>query len=304
MRALLTIVALALSGASPVPAAPTILGEFPGAFLENLTRAEDGRLVVTSYFDRRLLIGSAAEGGFATLATLPAHPVGIEVTPDGYIVTAHGASFAAGAAFMSTNRILLLDRTGKVTRDVAVPKAMFLNGLVKLGDGWLIADSVAATIWRFDPVGGAVTPWLVDPSLAGTMAKGGRPGANGLKLRGGALYVSNSARGTIDMIKLTADGRPAAAPQPFARPGAVDDFAFGEDGTTYVATHAAQLLAVAPDGTKRVLMATGCDSCTALALDGDAAIVLTTGNRFEGGKLPGRILRVPATARDVVSAAP
>ncbi len=287
-RTFMAVAGLLLAAAAP---APKVVAEYPGAFLENLVALPDGRFVVTSYLDSRLLVGRGA-GPFAALAMLPAHPVAIATMGSGYIVTAHGKSFTEGPGFLATNRILLLDGEGRVQREVPVPAAKFLNGIARHGSGWLIADSIAATIWHFDPASGAVTAWLADPRLAGALATGGRPGANGLKWRDGALYVSNSAAGTIDRIAIAADGSAAGPPQPWLATGPVDDFAFAADGSVYVTTHGDRLLQMAPGRPERVLLASGCESCTAVAIDGAALLVLTTGNRFEGGTLPARILRL------------
>ncbi len=313
-RSPLFVVALAATGlwtAACSPAASTIarkpqavvptvetLFSLPGGFLENLTVRPDGGIVFTSYLDKTVRLRDAT-GTVTVLATLPAHPVGIVTLDEGYLISAHGASFTDGPAFTTTNQILLLGADGQIIRTVAAPDARFLNGVLGIAaDRVLIADSIAGTIWSLVPSTGALSPWLVDDGLFPDPAtQPFRPGANGIKVRGGRVYVSNPSRGTIQSIGLTADGAPGGRLTPFASPGPVDDFVFGPDDTLYGATHGQTLVAIAPDGTSRTVMSEGCDSCTSVALTGQGAdarlIVLTTGDRVEGGTKPARMLSVP-----------
>lgn len=292
--------AASTDGAGPQTVAPTVetLFSLPGGFLENLSVRPDGGIVFTSYLDKTVRLRDAT-GAVTVLATLPAHPVGIVTLGDGYLVSAHGASFTDGPAFTTTNQILLLDADGQIIRTVAVPDARFLNGVLSIAaDRVLIADSIAGTIWSFVPSTGTLSPWLVDDSLFPDPAtQPFRPGANGIKMRDGRLYVSNPSRGTIQSIGLTADGAPDGRLTAFASPGPVDDFVFGPDDTLYGATHGQTLIAIAPDGTSKTVMSEGCDSCTSVALTGQGAdarlIVLTTGDRVEGGNKPARMLSLP-----------
>ncbi len=280
-------------GAAPQGPRVETLASYPhGAFLENLAVAEDGAIYVTSYFDRTLV--ALRDGAAAPFATLPAHPVGVLKTADGFIVTAHRTPFTDAPAVLSSNEILILDAAGAVVRTVAAPDARFLNGLVAIApDRILIADSIAGLIWSFTPSSGALSPWLTDPLLSVDAATAPeRPGANGLKLRDGALYISKSSRGAVYRLALTQDVAPDGALETVAAPGPVDDFAFATDGAIIAATHGAQLLRIAADGAVSPVLETGCDGCTSVAVVDDALIVLTTGNLLEGGDAPARVLRV------------
>jgi sugar lactone lactonase YvrE len=299
-----TLFALCLASCTPAsppaPSAPVVetLASYPhGAFLENLALRPDGAVIFTSYFDKRLML--LPPGGEAsTLAQLPAHPVGVLRTQAGFIVTAHAIPFNDAPAFLSSNQVLMLDAAGVVIRTIPAPDARFLNGLVEIGpDKVLIADSAAGVIWALTPSSGSLAPWLRDPLLeADPAATEFRPAANGLKLRDGQLYVSNSSRGAIYRVALSADGAPSGALTTFATPGPVDDFAFAADGAIYAATHGAQLLRIAPDASFAPVITSGCDACTSVAIAGAgdrlSLIVLTTGNLLEGGDAPARVLRV------------
>lgn len=191
----------------------------------------------------------------------------------------------------------MLRRDGSPLRAVPAPEARFLNGLVEVEPGTILAaDSLAGRIWRLDPDGGEVAEWLADPQLAPDPdAPGGRPGANGLKARDGWLYVSNSSREALYRVAL--DGaKPSGPLRLFARTGPIDDFAFLADGTIAAATHGAALIRIDTAGTVSTLLAEGCDGCTAVAPygpDGDL-VVLTTGGLLGGGGGPARILSVPS----------
>jgi sugar lactone lactonase YvrE len=227
-----------------------------------------------------------------TLGRLEVHPVGVLSTADGIVLTAHGTSFAEGAAFTKTNAFVVLSPAGEVIRTIPAPDALFLNGLVELAPGTILAaDSLAGRIWQLDLASGSIGEWLADPLLAtDPAATGQNPGANGLKIRDGWLYVSNSSRQALYRVAL--DGtRADGALTPFAETGPIDDFAFRDDGTIVAASHGAALIAVDGAGAVSTLLATGCDGCTSVLPYGRAGglVVLTTGNLLDGGGDPARI---------------
>lgn len=294
------IIALAF-GAAPALAedAPgvTTIASYPhGAFLENLSVDPEGRLLFTSYFDKALTVWTG-EGAPAPLARLDVHPVGVLARSGDIIVTAHGKPFGDGPEFTATNQVLVLDRGGAVTKRVPAPLALFLNGMVEIAPNViLIADSLAATIWRFEPESGTIAAWLTDPLLGGDPAKPSQlPGANGLKLQGSALYISNSARGAIYRVALAGEA-PQGPVEVFASTGPVDDFTFLEVGDIAATSHGSKLLRIDTEGRVTDILPDGCDACTSVAPYGPKGdlIVLTTGNLLEGGDAPARVLRVPS----------
>jgi hypothetical protein len=299
------VLALMLSGVTaPVAGAeePTrTIATYPsGTFLENLAQGSDGEIVVTSYFDRTLLRWSGQEAP-SVLAALDVHPVGVLVREADIVLTAHGASFADGPAFTQTNAFVLLDREGGILRTIPVPDARFLNGLVEVAPGIVLAaDSLAGRIWRLHVEGSDVSVWLEDPLLTTDPAANDQsPGANGLKIRDGMLYVSNSSRRALYRVAL--DGSKAAgALELFAETGSIDDFAFLADGSIAAASHGAAVIRIARDGPVSTLLDSGCDACTAVlpVAPGNELLVLTTGNLLDGGSAPARILALPAPRSD------
>lgn len=270
-----------------------------GTFLENLSVDPGGKLLFTSYMDRVILQWQGS-GVPKLLAKLEVHPVAVLARANDIIVSAHGKSFAEGPAFVSTNQLLVLDRNGSVTQRVAVPDAQFLNGMVQLTPNIvLIADSMAAKIWRFDLASGKVSDWLADPLLGQDPNRPSqRPGANGLKLHDGVLYISNSARGALLRLRI-ANNLPTGALEMYHNTGPIDDFLFLGDGSIVATTHGAKLIRVGVDGKISDIMSEGCDSCTSVATFGKRSdlIVLTTGNFVEGGTTPARVLRVTSPIR-------
>jgi hypothetical protein len=270
-----------------------------GTFLENLAETPDGTLLVTSYFDRTLLSWDGT-GSPVALATLDVHPVGVLVRDADIVMTTHGKSFAEGPAFTQTNAFAILDRQGDLQRTIPVPQALFLNGLVEVIPGVILAaDSLAGRIWQLDVASGAVTEWLSDPLLAtDPAATGQRPGANGLKIHNGWLYVSNSSRQALYRVELEG-AKAKGSLELFAATGPIDDFAFLANGTIAAASHGASLIGIDAVGAVSTLLASGCDGCTSVLPYGPEGelVVLTTGNLLEGGTEDARIFTfsVPAT---------
>lgn len=275
------------------------VAEYPtGTFLENLDVLSDGRIVFTSYFGKTIEV--LDRGKARTFAKLSAHPVSILAIGNGFLVAAHGQPFVSGPAFVETQHFLLLDRTGREIAAFKAPDARFLNGMVRhVGSTVLVADSIAGTIWRVDPRKRSVTVWIMHEALTQDAAvKEFKPGANGLKWNARRLVISNSSRGTLSTLGVSADGRPAGPLTVLAEVGPVDDFAVDKSGAILFTTHGQALKRRAVDGTITTLMETGCDGCTAVALvkgqgRSDALVVLTTGGLSEGRKEPARVLQLP-----------
>jgi sugar lactone lactonase YvrE len=122
------------------------------------------------------------------------------------------------------------------------PDMVFPNGFAFDDGGQMyVTDSAAGAIFRISP-SGDVTKWLSDPLLTGAKDTCGpnavgvpfNIGANGIVLKQGAFYVSNTDRATVVRIPVSADGS-AGAPSLFAGPSCAD--LSGADG-----------MAVAPNG--------------------------------------------------------
>lgn len=279
---------------------PAVLAEYAnGAFLENAVRTQSGRLLATSYFAKTLELIETGKTA-RTFATLPAHPVGIVRLADGrYLVSAHGAPFTGGPAFTQTQQLLVVSPKGQVSDTWPLLDARFLNGLVVLRSGVVLAaDSIAGTIWAINPKSKSVTAWLKEPALAqdGT-SKDFRPGANGVKLRGNDLYISNSSFGTLSKITIGKDGKPSGKLVEVAKTGPIDDFWIEADGSILFTTHGAKMKRLDTKGLQSIVLPDGCDGCTSVVPirhNGKAGYaVLTTGGLLEGGKSPARVLFVP-----------
>ena len=96
------------------------------------------------------------------------------------------------------------------------PKMVFPNGLVFDSAGELfVTDSAAGAIFEVAR-SGAVTPWASSALLAGDPAQcggSGNPfpiGANGLAERGGALFATNTDKGSIVRVAIDPDGSAGA----------------------------------------------------------------------------------------------
>lgn len=289
------VLALALSStAAQADRTSTTVAEFPaGTFLENLSATPSGDVVFTSYFARQIQVLDETND-VMILAELTVHPVSVMPIADGYIVTAHGAAFTEGQAFTQTQQILRLDSDGDIVSTLAVPDALFLNGMTELPDGTiLIADSIAGTIWQFDQDAETVVPWAQhefleqNPNIEAFV-----PDANGIKQDGDRVLVSNSGRGALYEIAL--EGSAAASePTLFAQTGPIDDFWIDEDRIIFT-THDDALKTVETDGSTTTLLAEGCDGCTSVIRRSDAYLVLTTGGMLEGHNEPARMLEIPA----------
>jgi len=275
-----------------------ILATFPhGAYHENLEVLPDERMLFTDYLNKKIEVMHTDEN-VTTFAKLNDYPLSLLAVESGYIVVASGMHFLEGPDFVKTQKIVLLDKNGNEVDQFATPNALVLNGIMSLPNGTvLVADSMAATIWRVDVEARKITPWVQDPALAQIPDQPVfLPGANGLKLRGDGVIVSNTSHGNLLEIKFDTDGNPVGKPKQIAETGRIDDIWIRQNGAILYTTHSDELMQVETDGTITELFAHGCNGCTAIApypLGQDQDFVFVgDGGMYEGHKDPATVVLV------------
>lgn len=283
--------------AQPLPAAAAheVLVRHPsGHYLENLLIAADGAVLYTDYFERR--IHRWVDGRAGAFAELPVFAVNLVELGGDVVVLGHTVKFTEGpAAMRGGNRLVRLDAQGRPLATVEIGEVVFGNGMVAIGPRTLlISDSVQGRIYRVDAETGAARVWLADERLQ-PLAGSPLPGANGLRLHAGQLYVANTATRSLFKVAVGADGAAAGPLTELARelPG-IDDFAIDGQGTLFIATHRDKVLRLPAGGPAEDLLAADVEGCTSAALsrDGKWLYVLGTGGLFEGRKEEATLVRL------------
>lgn len=236
------VTAAALTAAAPAGAAPAARGRLTdvhvtarfdllaGQMPENIALLPDGAADVT-FAAAGQVARITPQGTTRVLATLPVPADGGVRTPvlnfslaTGIVRTADDTVYVLYATGTADLTGLWRVRPGHPARRIAALPANGLpNGLALDGRSgqFYITDSVLGTVWTVPLAGGRPTPWSTAPELAST----GFLGANGAKVHGGALWVSNLDRGTLLRIPFGLRDR-AGTPQVKASGLAgIDDFA-------------------------------------------------------------------------------
>lgn len=248
---------------------------------ESIVLAPNGTALV-AFAKARQIAEISPTGRIRILATLPAPAdggvrtpalgfpltVGIDRAADGtlYFLYATGTADLTG--------VWSLRPGGTPRRIAALPATSLPNGLAldQRTRTLYVADSTGA-VWRVPATGGTAEVWSSDRELA----PAGFLGANGLKLRDGAVWVTNLDKGTIVRIPLRANG--TAGPVGVVATGLVgiDDFAFTGRGDEIIAAldTVNQVALVKPDGTHTVVLtaADGLQGPTTIAVRGRTVYV-------------------------------
>ncbi|MEM8982996.1 MAG: SMP-30/gluconolactonase/LRE family protein [Pseudomonadota bacterium] len=262
-----------------------------GTFLENIAPFKQSQFLVTSYFDRKIL-RIDEQGQVSTFTVLEDYPVGIIVADERVYVSVHGSPFTSGPKTIQRNAITMLSFDGDVLQKQVSAAARFLNGLSSLPDGTILtADSLAGCLWSVDKETGELSLYASDPALKPHPSDTTFvPGANGIKVYGNTLFVSNSSRGEI--IK-----RPLDSTVPFTRhalTGPIDDFVIDTEGVIYATSHGDRLHRISSTGHVTAHIDTGCNGCTAVAFSTDRRrlIVINQGNMFSDAAIAAQVLSI------------
>ena len=286
--------AVARDLASPVG---EIVGTLPkGHFLENLVAGAEGALFMTDYVGRTIL-RYRSDDGLRLIRALDVYPVGIERAGSGFVVSAHSRSLLEGTADTGANLILEMTATGEIEDRFAVPGALFLNGVARLeGSRFLVADSYRGVVFLVDTAENASRIWLDDARLKPSDPASHVPAANGIKIRDGLAYISNSARGLLLAVPIE-DPRPETL-EVVLEDTVIDDFVFAEEGTLFATTHSKDVLRISSDFQVSVFA----DEAQHIAGGTAAAIVEEADGTFlyvvgDGGLFEGLELQAPAVVR-------
>lgn len=216
-----------------------------GTFLENIALARDGAFYITDYTGKRIL-RFTERMGLETFSVVDAFPLGITIDADDaiYFTAQEKSLFGGGGTMKNANLVYKIPKGGKAELVLRASDANFLNGMTVLAPGRiLIADSLGGVIWELNTSTSQMLKFLEDPLLDTNNPASPTPAANGVKIHGGYVVVSNTVRSTFVRSKLDGENRPGR-PEVFLENARADDFAFSPRGTLYFATHRDKVLRV------------------------------------------------------------
>jgi hypothetical protein len=282
---------------TPVAIQPaTTVAEMPaGTFLENIAIGEGGTLHINSHLDGKVY-RMGADRQPRLWARVDGTIAGIALNPDGSAIVSGWIKGKVPAVFM-------VNAAGRAEVLTQLDGGLFPNGVVKVAEGrFLVADSYKGVIWEVDVETRSARIWLADDLLARANATNPTPAVNGLKLHGGMVYASNTAKQLLLKIPVM-DGR-AGRPEVVLNNIGLDDFDLDPAGVLYGATHVYNsLVRIGRDGKVTVLagLAQGMAGSTAVAYSpvGGGQLFVTTNGGMSlppaGGVQTGKVVQVTLT---------
>lgn len=178
------------------------------------------------------------------------------------------------------------------------PDAVFLNGLVSLGNGVdvLIADAGLGVVFRLNTLTGKYKIVINDPLMKPIVGGPIFLGINGVQILRNTLYFTNTDQLLIAKVPIHSNGTASGSAQIIAHSGVSDDFALGPLGTTYIAVQNT-ITIVTPAGKVTALNATGgIGSANTSPKFGrtsvDKNVLYVTGYTPVGNQTVGRVLAV------------
>ncbi|KAJ7768374.1 hypothetical protein B0H16DRAFT_1785363 [Mycena metata] len=264
-------------------------------FIENLLVLPNGHLLLTTFASGDLFIlnPNAAEPKAETLVSLPGSTALSGIAPLGgdlmklYVVSAVTTADST---------------TGTLFGDpIPVPDTRIMNGMTVLPNRphtILSADS-GGRIMRVDTDTRKVDVAFADDALAPPSDAKLPIGVNGIDVRGGYLYFTNSTRGTFARFPVDDDGNKTGSVEILVQrdvpvaglENALDDFTFDTQGNVYAAVHPTTVVKITPEGEESAFARGGTTTTfnqptsVALAKDGDSIYVATGGGQVIQVKL-------------------
>ena len=299
--AVLGITVLNTAFAEEASHTPEVVGTIPSpAFTENISEDADGSIYVTGMFERNLWKISP-DGTVEKLAFVEPYAsiVGVAAVEEGIVVGAFRREFRTpnGYDFSDAGpEVVLLDKTtGEIIAAAPGENGQLFNGMVADERGnVLVVDSLGASVWQFDPKEHTLTLWLRDDELVSSEPSA--RSANGVKVSGDYVYISNSEKHAIYRVGIDANGDRQGPLTLFATDlPHVDDFAIASDGTIFLPPEGHGPLYRVPPGGAAVIHAIGPSGSSALVSHDDQWVYWPSHTGMSPQTTgPQQLLRVPA----------
>ncbi len=229
------------------PVASEVVASWPqGYFAESVAVDAAGAVYVSLHSHNRIDRVDPKTRQVTEFARFP-------VPAAGLAFDAAGSLWVIGGEIGKTPGYVWRVRAGQPELWVEIPDAVFMNGCTPHLDGrtLLACESVTGRILAIDQKEQRWNVWIQDDRLRPKVPKA--PGANGIKLHDGWAWISITSHDRVVRSRIAADG--SAGPlEVVAEQLRADDFAFGESGAAYIATHPAQtIVRLRPDGGRETI---------------------------------------------------
>jgi len=301
------------------PELPTkVLYQFPlPTWIENLAVRSNGELLLTILTSPELYLLNHSDPKEALLVHKFTEVLGltgiIEVKEDVFYVAGSNFNLAtssnkAGSCFVWEVDMTSFSKDSKanIKKIAHLTGAGLLNGieLFSKEEGMiLIADSEIGVVWKVNVNDGKVENIIEVNEMKPLPPPAMQIGINGLKVRDGYLYWSNTGLKLFCRIKIDGEGKAIGPVEFLERDILIDDFVFDKKGNAWLTTHGMNTLAVVKPGGGAVTAAGSIDKLTVAggtacqfgrtSSDGDILYFVTTGGMsapvngtvVEGGKV-------------------
>ncbi|KAH8898358.1 hypothetical protein GQ53DRAFT_636260 [Thozetella sp. PMI_491] len=251
-----------------------VVFQFPhkGSWLENIAVRSDGALLVTRVDVPEVWVIDPAAGTGEMLLTVPSPATSItgitELSPDVFALGVGQYDMAAGAIQGSFevwvfNLASGPDSAQSTLRKVcAVPDAGLLNGLTTWDNDTVLAvDSTHGPVYKISVASGTFEITLNDEVQTPGPNAFIPIGINGIKVRDGYVYFTNSARTSFYRVPVDSSVKPTGPVEVVVSGFPTDDFVFDTDGTAYITTHPTNtIVKVAPGASESITVAGKSDS--------------------------------------------
>lgn len=243
---------------------------------ENIKLEPDGSAVVT--FNRARQVARVSTNGTVTiLATLPA-PASGAAAASGIVRANDGTLYVNYNAGALSSIWRIPPKGGSPAQFAALPDVAALNGLAidESESNLYITDSTNGAVWKISLHGttGAASLWTQGAPL---QRSGSAPqGANGIKVHNGAVWVSNTAQGTLMSIPVNKDGTAGTITTKATGLTAIDDFAFTGSGDVVAAQNfVSEVSIVYQDGSHVTVLTSsdGLSNPTSIAIRGTTVYI-------------------------------